>query len=191
MNSKFIKNLLELSNLATEMILLKEPYEKAFHTLGESIKVGGKILVIGNGGSASDANHFVGEMVGRFLKERKALPAISLTNDNATITAIANDYGYDAVFERQLEALFDPRKDTLLTMSTSGNSENVIRAINYVNEVGGCSVNLLGKDGGKIAKLEGENYNVIVGSHETPRIQEIHQFILHQFAEDIENAMFG
>jgi D-sedoheptulose 7-phosphate isomerase len=142
---------------------------------------------MGNGGSAADANHFSGEILGRFKKERKGLGCVSLSADNASITAIANDYGFEYIFSRQLEGLYDPLKDVVFTMTTSGNSKNVIRALDYVYNAGGKSVNLLGRDGGIIGKTNYPNEtNIIIPAQGSDRIQEMHKFILHYFAEVIE-----
>jgi D-sedoheptulose 7-phosphate isomerase len=170
-----------------------EPMEYNLHPLAEllyrCIKYGNTIYVAGNGGSAADANHFAGEILGRFKKERRGYSCVSLSADNATITAIANDYGFGNIYSRQLEGLFQTG-DILLTLSSSGNSPNLIDAACFVLEKGGTVINLLGKDGGHAAKLEGKyNHNFIVPSDDTPRIQEMHIFILHYIAEYIEEKM--
>lgn len=144
---------------------------------------GGKILFCGNGGSASDSLHLVGEIVGRFQKERKAMAAISLNADVATMTAIANDYGYDFVFSRAVEGLM--RSDDLLVgISTSGNSENVYQAILKAREIEGHTVAFLGKDGGKIRDVA--DISLVVPSDCTARIQEAHIMMGHIICELIE-----
>lgn len=184
----FTMNLLQMIDLCGKMGGLKDEIEKAAEVLAECVAYGGTIYVMGNGGSAADANHFSGELLGRFKKERKGLACISLTADNATITAVANDYGYEYIFARQLEGLFDPLKDIVFTMTTSGNSRNIVKALDYVGKIGGKSVNLLGRDGGVISAkpLESE-INIIIPAQDSDRIQEMHKFILHYFAEVIED----
>lgn len=189
MNNKFFENLMGLQKLLTCMAGLEKDVLYAAQEMSGAIKNGGKILVIGNGGSAAEALHFSGELLGRFKEERKGLPCIALVADVATITAVGNDYGYDAIFERQLEGLFNPEKDILLTLSTSGNSDNIIRAIQYTEEVGGECINLIGGDGGMIAHESKNSRNIIVPSKDTPRIQEMHLFILHFMAEVIEKEL--
>jgi D-sedoheptulose 7-phosphate isomerase len=187
----FMNNLMQLMDITRKTGELHEDIEKAANLLAETVLNGGIIYVIGNGGSAADANHFTGEILGRFKRERKGLAAASLTADNATITAIANDYGFEYIFSRQLEGLFNPKKDILFSMSTSGNSKNIIKAIDYLDEINGKSVNLLGRDGGIIGKVAqsvpSENeLNIIIPAQDSDRIQEMHKFILHYFAEVIE-----
>ncbi|WP_455667724.1 D-sedoheptulose-7-phosphate isomerase [Phocaeicola sp.] len=144
------------------------------------IRNGGKLVVCGNGGSASDALHFAGEMVGRFIKERKAWPVLVLNADVATLTAIANDYGYDDVFARQIEGHLKP-EDLFIGISTSGNSENVYRAVLKAKEIGAKTVCLLGKDGGKIGKLA--DLPIIIPCNVTARVQECHICIIHILCE--------
>jgi D-sedoheptulose 7-phosphate isomerase len=185
----FTMNLLQMHQLVTKMGELQNDIEDAAELLANTVIYGGTIFVIGNGGSAADANHFTGEILGRFKKERKGLAAVSLAADNATITAIANDYGYEYIFARQLEGLFDPLKDIVFSMSTSGNSKNIFNALEYVNNIGGKSVNLLGKDGGLIggnSPVYPNETNIIIPAQDSDRIQEMHKFILHYFAEVIE-----
>lgn len=151
----------------------------------ETLKQNGKILICGNGGSASDALHMAGEMVGRFQTDRNGWPAIALNADVASITAIANDYGYDKIFERATEAYMD-KNDLLVEISTSGNSENVYRAILKAIEIGGKTVALLGKDGGKIGKSA--DYPIIIKSDITARIQESHITVIHILCELVEQG---
>ena len=146
-----------------------------------------KLLVCGNGGSAADAQHFVAELVGRFEKERQALPAVALTTDTSILTALSNDYGYDTVFSRQVEAL-GKSGDVLIGISTSGNSKNVILAVEAAKKAGLKTIGLLGRDGGAIAKLV--DIPVNVPHNVTARIQEAHIFILHFWAAYIEQELF-
>lgn len=159
---------------------------KLARSMVERLSDGGKIVLCGNGGSASDALHFAGEIVGRFQRERTPWPAIVLNADVATLTAIANDYGYDEVFARQTRAYLDP-KDILIGISTSGNSENILRAVKAGKEIGGITAALLGRDGGKIA--ESADIPIIVHSQTTARVQESHIAIIHILCEMVENAL--
>jgi D-sedoheptulose 7-phosphate isomerase len=157
--------------------------------LAESIKNGGKILLCGNGGSAADAQHFAGELVVRLTSDytRTALPAITLSSDNFILTACANDFGFEQVFSRQVEALGKP-EDVLVCISTSGNSPNLIKAAQKAKEKKMKTVGLLGGDGGELKKIT--DLSIIVPSHATPRIQETHICICHILCELIEKELF-
>ena len=154
--------------------------------LTEVIRRGNKLILCGNGGSASDALHFAGEIVGRFQKERSAWSAVVLNADVATMTAIANDYGYDDVFARQVEGHCLPG-DLFIGISTSGNSENVLRAVKVAKEKGAKTAAFLGKDGGKIGKEV--DFPVIVRCNTTARVQESHICIIHSICEIVENNL--
>ena len=156
--------------------------------LTDAFNKGGKLLVMGNGGSAADAQHFVAEMVGRFKMERKALPAVALTTDTSILTAIGNDYGYDLVFRRQVEALA-ASGDVLVGLSTSGNSANIMQAMELARSRGCYTIGLLGKDGGSIKSVC--DLPLIVPSDDTPRIQEGHITIIHIVCDLVEKALFG
>jgi len=153
----------------------------------EAYQKGGKILLMGNGGSAADAQHIAGELVGRFKKERKALPAIALTTDTSILTAIGNDYGFNEVFRRQVEALAQ-HEDVVIGISTSGNSPNVLLAIEKANEIGAKTIGLSGKGGGKLAQLA--SLCLVVPSDDTPRIQETHITIGHIICDLVEKSLF-
>lgn len=150
------------------------------------ISNGGKLVICGNGGSASDALHFAGEIVGRFVKERKAWPAIVLNADVATMTAISNDYGYDKIFARQAEGFVKP-EDLFIGISTSGNSENVYQGVLTAQKIGAKTACLVGKDGGKIAKAS--DYSIIIPCNITARIQECHICIIHILCEIAEQKL--
>ncbi|KQT34110.1 SIS domain-containing protein [Methylophilus sp. Leaf414] len=150
----------------------------------QCIQQGGKILLCGNGGSAADSQHIAAEIVGRFKKERKGLPSIALTTDTSILTSVGNDYGYDYIFARQVEALCRP-EDILIGLTTSGNSANVVRAIEAANEIGATTVGLTGGSGGKLNALC--KYNIVVPSNVTARIQEAHIFIGHSLCEILES----
>lgn len=152
-------------------------------TLVEALKKGNKLLIIGNGGSAADAQHMAGELVGRFKRERAALAAIALTTDTSVITSLGNDYGFDKVFVRQIEALVKPG-DAVLAITTSGQSENIIQGVIMAKKEGALTLGLLGKDGGKVLELLDQA--VIVPSDDTQRIQESHLVIEHILCELID-----
>ena len=152
----------------------------------EALKKGGKILVCGNGGSASDALHIAGEIVGRFQKERPAYAAVALNADPAVMTAVANDYDFGQVFARQVEGLMTD-KDVLLGLSTSGNSANVIRAFEKARELGGKTILLSGKSGGKLRAMA--DIAVIAPSDVTAHIQEAHECVYHILCGLVEDAL--
>lgn len=152
----------------------------------ESEKNGGKILIAGNGGSAADAQHFAAEIVGRFVLERKGYPAIALTTDTSILTAIANDYSYDDIFSRQIEALGN-KGDVFIGISTSGNSSNIIKAIHKAKEKGLVVIGLTGKTGGKMKELCDEC--LIFNYKETARIQEHHLMSYHLICEFVEKEL--
>jgi D-sedoheptulose 7-phosphate isomerase len=141
-----------------------------------AILSGKKIILCGNGGSAADAQHIAAEFTGRFIKERKALSAIALTTDTSALTAIGNDYGFDKIFERQVEGLA-VTGDILIAISTSGNSKNVVNAIIKANDMGCITIGLTGNSGGILAKYCKQN--IVVPSSSTARIQEMHILIAH------------
>jgi len=152
---------------------------------------GNKILCCGNGGSAGDAAHFSSEMLNRFERERPALPAIALTTDTMTLTAIANDYDYDQIYSKQISALSQPG-DILLAISTSGNSKNILKAIQAAHDRGLQVVALTGKNGGKIpALLNEQDIEIRVPAMVTARIQEVHLLIIHCLCDLIDNDLFG
>ncbi|MFH1027250.1 MAG: D-sedoheptulose 7-phosphate isomerase [Pseudomonadota bacterium] len=156
--------------------------------LANRFKDGSKLLVMGNGGSAADAQHFAAEIVGRFKLERAALPAIALSTDTSILTAIGNDYGFDCIFSRQVEALATAG-DVVVGISTSGRSPNVLKALQLARERGCRTIGLLGRDGGSIKELC--DLALIVPSSDTPRIQEGHITIIHIICDLVEKALFG
>jgi len=146
----------------------------------------GKVLLFGNGGSAADAQHIAAEFVGRFDRERGPLPAIALTTDSSALTSIGNDYGFEVVFARQIQALCQPN-DIVVAISTSGRSPNVLAAVMAARELGGRSIGLTGANGKALA--EAVDIPIIVPSAETPRIQECHITIGHILCEIIDSLM--
>jgi D-sedoheptulose 7-phosphate isomerase len=150
-----------------------------------------KIVACGNGGSAADAQHFASEMLNRFELERPGLPGLALTTDTSTLTSIANDYDYSEVFSKQILALGQPG-DVLLVITTSGNSPNVIRAVEAAKERHMLCVALNGRDGGRLAEyLTNEDVNIVVTGPSTARIQEVHGIIIHCFCDLIDRQLLG
>ena len=162
----------------------QQDLEKVSIIAVETLKNGNKILLFGNGGSAADAQHIAAELTGRYKTERRGLPGIALTTDTSALTAIGNDYGYDRVFDRQVESLAQSG-DMLIGISTSGNSKNVISALKLGKELGCKTVGFSGRDGG--AMNEVCDINLIVPSDNTPRIQEMHILFGHTMCQIIDN----
>jgi D-sedoheptulose 7-phosphate isomerase len=171
--------------------LLAAPLAGAVELIIASLMNDGKVLACGNGGSAADAQHFAAELVGRFEVERQGLAAIALTTDSSIMTAVSNDYGYKAVFERQVRALGHPG-DILLAISTSGNSPNVIEAIRAAHDNDLQVVALTGKGGGEIGQmLQGSDVHICAPSDRTARIQEIHLLAIHCLCDGIDCLLLG
>ncbi|HBA85600.1 MAG TPA: phosphoheptose isomerase [Verrucomicrobia bacterium] len=166
---------------------LREPILALSEELAGRLKSGGKIMACGNGGSAADAQHFAAELINRFFKERRPYAGLALSTDTSVLTCIGNDYSYDLVFEKQVRALGRPG-DVLLGISTSGNSENVCRAVTAAREMGLLTVALLGGKGGKLAGMVDRSFCISCTSC-TPRIQEGHQLIVHALCERIEEIL--
>ena len=161
---------------------------KAAHAIRDCLANEGKLLLMGNGGSAADSQHIAAELIGRFKKERKAIPALALTVDSSLLTALGNDYGFDTIFSRQVEALASPI-DAIIGISTSGNSRNVIRALNLAREIGAKTIGLMGNDGGDMKDCV--DVSIIVPSNDTARIQEVHITIGHIICEIIEQDLIN
>lgn len=154
---------------------------RAAETLGECVKTGGKVLIFGNGGSAADAQHMAAEMVGRMLVERRPLPALALTTDTSNLTAVGNDFGYDQVFIKQVQAL--ARKgDAVVAISTSGNSRNVVLAVEEARRLGCKVIGLTGGNGGRLRELSDVWLNAALGTNSS-RIQETHIFAIHSMVD--------
>ncbi|SFX02796.1 phosphoheptose isomerase [Marinospirillum alkaliphilum] len=165
--------------------------EQASRMMVETLLNEGKILSCGNGGSAGDAQHFSSEMLNRFERERPSLPAMALTTDTSTLTSIANDYSYNEIFSKQIRALGQPG-DILLAISTSGNSANIIQAIQAAHERDMKVVALTGKDGGNMAALlTQEDCEIRVPAKVTARIQEVHLLVIHCLCDLIDEQLFG
>jgi len=164
---------------------------RAGEALAHALKAGRKVLACGNGGSAADSQHFAAELVGRFERERHGLPGIALTTDSSALTAIANDYDFDRVFSKQVEALGQPG-DFLLGISTSGNSRNVLEAVKAAHERRMSVIALTGRDGGEIGRsLQAGDFHLNVAHPRTMRVQEIHLLVVHCLCEMVDNVIFG
>jgi len=156
--------------------------------IADALRSGGKVLTFGNGGSAADAQHFAAELVGRYLKNREAWPAISLTTDTSILTAVANDFGYDSVFRRQVEA-HGRKGDVAIGISTSGRSPSVVTALAKAREMGLVTIGMTGQGGGKLAGQV--DHLIDVPSSATPRIQEVHGLVIHVLCAIVEEAIAG
>jgi D-sedoheptulose 7-phosphate isomerase len=161
---------------------------RAARTMVESIRVGGKLFFLGNGGSASDAQHLAAEFINRYVVDRPAIAAIALNTDSSVLTSISNDSSFIHVFSRQLAAL-GKRGDVAICISTSGNSPNIIEAVKQAKQLNMATIGLLGKDGGKLLRMV--DNALIVPSTSTPRIQEVHIMIGHILCELIEEELYG
>jgi D-sedoheptulose 7-phosphate isomerase len=171
--------------------VLLDAIASATQLMVNALKSGHKIMSCGNGGSAADSQHFSSELLNRFEMERPALPAIALTTDTSTLTSIANDYAYNRVFAKQVEALGQPG-DILLAISTSGNSANVSEAIDTAHSKDIPVIALTGRDGGQIAKqLSGNDVEIRVPSEVTARIQEVHLLTIHCICDQIDKSLFA
>ncbi|WP_448699625.1 D-sedoheptulose 7-phosphate isomerase [Mucilaginibacter sp. AW1-3] len=184
-----IKNSFDEHAKLVELSLTKlaDDIEKVSAIVTDSIKNGNKVLLFGNGGSAADAQHIAAELTGRFVKERRGLPAIALTTDTSALTAIANDYGFDRVFQRQVEALANSG-DVLIGISTSGNSKNVLNALRAGKTKGCKIIGLSGNTGGEMTPEC--DVNIVVPSNVTARIQEIHILIGHILCAIVDDIIF-
>ncbi len=169
---------------------LDEHLLAAAQVMVDSLKAGGKVLACGNGGSAADAQHFAGELVNRFEMNRPGLAAVAMTHDASVITSIANDFSFDSIYSRQTEAL-GRKGDVLLAISTSGDSANVVNAVDKAQELGMTVVALTGRDGGKLASHSGVTVHLNIPHQSTPRVQEMHITCLHILCTLIDETMFG
>jgi D-sedoheptulose 7-phosphate isomerase len=175
-----------LETIQTVIGQMEEDLAAASQIAVDTLKRGNKVLLCGNGGSAADAQHIAAELTGRYKSERRGLPGIALTTDTSALTAIANDYGYDRIFDRQLEALAN-EGDLLIGISTSGNSDNIISALKLAKELGCATVGFSGRDGGKMNEVC--DVNLVVPSDNTPRIQEMHILFGHTLCQIIDNEL--
>ena len=188
MQESIIKQLEESANTKIAMARnLPDKIAEAAQKIIIAYQAGCKVLLIGNGGSAADAQHIAAELVGRFKMERKALPAIALTTNTSLLTAVANDYGYDTVFSRQVEALAG-KNDVLIVITTSGVSPNILKAVEAARAKGAKVIGLTGKTGGKLKDMA--DLAIVVPSDNTQRIQEGHITIGHIICHLVENGLF-
>ncbi|MEQ4618208.1 MAG: phosphoheptose isomerase [Corticimicrobacter sp.] len=177
--------------LEQSILALSEPTAAGVDLLFSALMNDGKILACGNGGSAADAQHFIAELVGRFERDRLPLAGVALNTDTSIMTAVANDYSYDQIFERQVTALGRPG-DVLVAISTSGNSENVLRSIDAAHEREMRVIALTGKGGGRIGtRLGPEDIHLCVPHDRTMRIQEVHILLLHALCDGVDAYLLG
>ena len=175
----------------TSADVIAESIAAAGRVMSDALLADGKILSCGNGGSAADSQHFSSELLNRFEMERPGLPAMALTTDASTVTSISNDYSFEEIFSKQVRALGKPQ-DILLGISTSGNSENVIRAIAAAHERGMRVVALSGRDGGRMAEMFAEgDVEIRVPATRTARIQEVHLLVIHCLCDLIDTTLLG
>lgn len=185
----FLDSLRQHVELFQQLAVMEDEIDEAAAICANAIKNGNKVIFCGNGGSAADSQHIAAELVGRLVDDRPALPAMSLTTDTSALTCIANDYGYDQVFSRQLAGV-GHKGDVLIAISTSGNSMNVMKAVEVAKTLGIPTIGWLGKDGGALAKLV--DNPLVVPSKTTARIQEVHIFWGHVICALIEKKLgFG
>jgi D-sedoheptulose 7-phosphate isomerase len=184
--SLFMDNILEHGEVLARLKNNESDVNCVALQASATLRNGGKIFFCGNGGSAADSQHLAAELTGRFIKDRRPLAAIALSTDTSALTCIGNDYSFDEVFARQVAGLGRP-EDLLIAISTSGNSGNVIRAVEEAQKIGMKTVGLLGRDGGKLLNIC--NYSIVVPSQITARIQECHILIGHTLCEMIEQEL--
>ncbi len=188
MNSIFNNHITQHQEALQSLKVLQPIIESAGKNIAECLQRGNKVLLCGNGGSAADAQHIAAELVGRFIAERKGLPAIALSTDTSILTAVANDYGYDHVFARQVEA-HARAGDIVIGISTSGNSANVLLAVEAAKQAGCNTIGLLGRDGGKLEAMVGQAITVPVQT--TAAIQECHIVIGHMWCAMVDAALLN
>jgi D-sedoheptulose 7-phosphate isomerase len=185
--SERLRESIEVKEATLENEALLELIHEVALACIRTLESGGKLILFGNGGSAADAQHLAAELIGRYLRERRALPAIALTTNTSCLTAIGNDYSYEEVFSRQIEAI-GCKGDLALGISTSGNSQNVIRALLVAKKKGLVTVGLTGSSGGKLR--DETDYCLCIPSEHTPRIQEVHIAVGHILCEIIEEHFY-
>lgn len=183
--SIFSGSLQEHLDLTHSLAAMAPTIERLGQRFADCLHSGGKILWMGNGGSAADSQHLASEIVGRFKKDRRGLPSIALSTDTSLLTSVGNDYGFEHIFSRQIEALC-AADDVVIGISTSGNSPNVVRAVEVAREIGAFTVGLTGEGGGRLALLV--DSLIAVPSRNTPRIQECHIVLGHILCEYIDAA---
>jgi D-sedoheptulose 7-phosphate isomerase len=185
---ELIQHVIRAQETLSLLIAMEPHYESACEVMAQALRAGKKILACGNGGSAADSGHFTTELLCRFIHDRPSLAAISLAQDGGFLTAAGNDYGYDEVFTRQIEGLGQPG-DVLVVLSTSGQSANIVRALQVAKKKGLRTIALLGRQGGEC--LGQADVEFIIPVSETARIQEAHKVLIHAFCSGIEQRLFG
>ncbi len=190
--ARIAKNFEDSAHTKLEAIeMMAAPIAQAIETITASLLNGGKVLACGNGGSAGDAQHFAAELIGRFEAERQELAAIALTTDSSILTAVANDYGFNFIFSKQVRGL-GHAGDVLLAISTSGNSANVIEAIKAAHEADMQIIALTGKGGGQMGEiLKDDDVHLCVPADRTARIQEVHLLVIHCLCDGIDALLLG
>lgn len=186
MTTLFTHNLRQHIELFTQLGALNDTVHKACTLIATAMRAGGKLMICGNGGSAADSQHIAAEFTGRFIEDRKPLAGLALSTDSSALTCIGNDYSFDEVFARQVAGL-GRAEDVLIGISTSGNSRNVIRAIEEAKALGILTIGLLGRDGGKLAALC--DHSIVVPSQTTARVQEAHILIGHTICGGVEQLL--
>tara|TARA_B100000029_G_C17496257_1_gene931008 strand:- start:759 stop:1385 length:627 start_codon:yes stop_codon:yes gene_type:complete len=188
LQNEILKIFSDSSALISDSSILSKEIENSVNIIVKSLSKGNKLLILGNGGSAADAQHIASEFIGRFQKNRSSFPAISLSTDSSILTSISNDYNFDQIFKRQLEGLLNSG-DVVLVLSTSGNSINIINALKFAQKKNVAIIGLLGNKGGKIKKFT--DISLVVNSSSTARIQEVHRIIYHIICEIAEKKLAG
>jgi len=186
MKANIEQTLIESSEIIKNLVFLSDLIEKSTQVIINSLKNNKKIIIFGNGGSAADSQHIAAEMIGKFILERKSIPAISLTTDSSILTSLSNDYSYDVIFSRQCESLVNSG-DIVIGISTSGNSKNVENGLITSKKMGAITIGLLGNNGGTIKNIV--DFPIVVNSSSTPRIQEAHRTIYHIICEHVEKSL--
>ncbi len=185
MKENIEQTLIESSEIIKNLVSLSDLIEKSIQAIIDSLKNNKKIIIFGDGGSAADSQHIAAEMIGKFMLERKSIPAISLTTDSSILTSLSNDYSYDVIFSRQCESLVNSG-DIVIGISTSGNSKNVENGLITSRKMGAITIGLLGNNGGTIKNIV--DFPIIINSSSTPRIQEAHRTIYHIICEHVEKS---
>jgi len=186
MNKNIQNSILESVEIIRNLIALSNEIEKSIKSIVKAINSGKKLVLFGNGGSAADAQHIAAEFLGRFNLERKSFPALAITSNSSTITALANDYSYDVVFSRQCESIVR-KGDVVIGISTSGNSQNIKKGLIESKKRGAITIGLLGNKGGEIKKIV--DIPIVVASNKTSKIQEAHRVIYHIICDESEKIL--
>ena len=185
-NNNIIKEIQLSADIISKSSNLTPKIEKSINLIIEAIKNGNKVILFGNGGSAADAQHIAAELMGKFQLKRRSYPAIALTDNSSTVTAVGNDFSFDDIFSRQCEGIVN-NNDVVIGISTSGNSKNVIKGIKVAKKMNANTIGLLGSKGGKLKQIV--DVPIIVSSTSTPKIQEVHRVISHIICKIVEERL--